>query len=138
MIFGYFDKGRPYIEARLTIPTLECDRHIPLVFDTGADSTILMPQEGTRFQINYERLRFDGTASGMGGVVNHSVVDASISFWSDLAVYNYRINLLVCPPEENLMAIPSLLGRDVINKWRVTYDGPNSVLSAEDVNYGRR
>ena len=138
MIFGYFGEGRPYIGARLTIPTLECDRHIAFVFDTGADSTILMPREGTRLQINYERLRFDGTASGMGGVVNHSVVDASISFWSHLVAYSYRINLVVCPPEENLMAIPSLLGRDVIDKWRVIYDRPNSVLSAEDVNYGQR
>ena len=137
MIYGRFDdvSGRPYLEARVTIPSLECDSYVQFVFDTGADSTTLMPQDGTRLQINYDRLSFDGTASGVGGIVNRSVVDASILFYSDQALYGYRINLVICEPHDDLMALPSLLGRNVIDRWRVIYDRPNSILSAEDVNY---
>ena len=49
------------------------------------------------------------------------------------ALYGYEIELRICKPAEELMTIPSLLGRDIIDRWRVTYDKSASELLAEVV-----
>ena len=94
-----------------------------------------MPLDGTRLQIDYERFDFDVPMSGVGGVVKCMEVEATILFPTDEIFYGYGIQLNVCERNDELMTLPSLLGRDVISKWHVTYDQPNSILLAHDANF---
>ena len=61
--------------------------------------------------------------------------DARIVFAdSDVgAVYVYDMPVRILLPSGNPseMRLPSLLGRDIINRWRVVYDHPAPELSAE-------
>lgn len=41
------------------------------------------------------------------------------------------MNIVSEKPE--ILSIPSLIGRDIINKWVITYDHPNNSLAAEVV-----
>ena len=138
MIVGRFGdtSGSPYIEATVSIPSLDCRGNVSFLFDTGADATTLMPLDGMRLQIDYALLNFALTMSGVGGEANYSVVEATISFPSGDTLYSYEIDLIICERDDELIRLPSLLGRDVIDRWRVIYDKPNSILVAEDENYG--
>ena len=70
---------------------------------------------------------------GIGGVSENFIESAYLAFVGDAALYGYAIELRICKPAEELMTIPSLLGRDIIDRWRVTYDKPASELLAEVV-----
>lgn len=72
---------------------------------------------------------------GIGGSVNCAVVDAVIVFSGDDVNYSYEIALNIYERDEERVGLPSLLGRDGVNQWRVTYEIPNSILLAEDVNF---
>ena len=49
-------------------------------------------------------------------------------------LYGYEIELHICKPANNLMTVPSLLGRDIIDQWRVTYDKSASELLAKVIS----
>lgn len=137
MVRGRFGDttGRPYIEAGLVIPSLGCYGLVSFLFDTGADVTTLMPLDGTRLQVDYDLLKFDVPVGGIGGSANCAAVEANIVFPSDDSIYSYGIDLTVYERDEELVGLPSLLGRDVIDQWRVTYDRRNGMLLAEDENF---
>ena len=137
MVYGRFDDttGRPYIDARLSIESLACDGHVSFLLDTGADSTTLMPLDGSQLRIDYEDLNFVTPMSGAGGSVNCAVEEATLLFSSDEAIYGYRIHLNICERSDKLMTLPSLLGRDVIDNWRIVYDKPNSILEVSDFRF---
>jgi len=40
----------------------------------------------------------------------------------------YAVELLIADPNESNDILPSLLGRNIINNWRVVYDPVNGVL----------
>ena len=52
----------------------------------------------------------------------------------DSRVIRNEIELRVCKPSTDLMTIPSLLGRDIIDQWRVTYDKFALELLAEVIS----
>ena len=49
-------------------------------------------------------------------------------------LYGYDIELLVHHPTDDAMRMPSLLGRNIIDRWRVTYDKSVPELVAEVVS----
>jgi hypothetical protein len=44
-------------------------------------------------------------------------------------LYVYSIQIAVSPPSDDIMDLPSLLGRDVIDKWRMVYVPMKSKLT---------
>ena len=54
-------------------------------------------------------------------------------FRSAEKLYLYSIKLGICPPSQEIGKIPSLLGRDIIDQWRIVYDKPGGALEAEVV-----
>ena len=46
-------------------------------------------------------------------------------------LYIYTIDLLLAPPTAEIMELPSILGRDVLDRWRMTYDPGNDELVFE-------
>ncbi len=129
MIIGRFDKrGRPIIEGRLLISRLNVARRIPFLLDTGAERTCLHPTDTDRMRIPIEALGGAIQSRGVGGISAYYREPALLSFDDDPYTRVYAIELLIADPREGNQGLPSLLGRDVINNWRISYDPTDSTL----------
>lgn len=90
--------------------------NVSFIFDTGADISLLMPLDEQRMGIDYGRFENEETSLGIGGVSENFIESAYLVFVDDGALYGYEIELRICKPAEELMTIPSLLGRDIIDR----------------------
>ena len=125
MLRGSFDAptGRPYIEGRLLIPKLSIRSNVSWCVDTGADNTVLLPTDGDRMRIDYSLLTEEEEPSvGLGGAT-YSYVESAIVMFNEpgKAIHAYQIDLLIVEPDPDLMILPSILGRDILNQWRMRY-----------------
>ena len=133
MLTGRFGdtSGRPYFEGLVLLPRLRLNGHVWFIFDTGADTSLLMPMDARRIGISFSDLQESEKTLGIGGAsVNYSE-RALLAFEGDNQLYGYEIELKICQPSDEILTIPSLLGRDIIDRWRVTYDKPNLRLVAD-------
>ena len=122
------------MEGHVLLPRLGKKGNVSFIFDTGADTSLLMPLDGQRMGIDYGRFQNEETSLGIGGTSENYVESAYLAFVGDKALYGYEIELRVCKPSQDLMTIPSLLGRDIIDRWRVTYDKSVLELLAEVIS----
>ena len=122
--------GRPYVEGRLLIPRLNITGDISFLVDTGADHTLLNPLDGIRMGIDYSQLTGDIEIVGVGGLC-HNYVEPAIAVFSEpkKTLYIYTITLEITPPNPEIMDIPSLLGRDILDQWRMTYNPSKNRLT---------
>ena len=104
------------------LPRLGWSGNVSFIFDTGADTSLLMPLDAQRMAIDYGMFETETSTLGIGGSSENFVEPAYLAFVGDEALYGYEIELHVCKPADELMTVPSLLGRDIIDRWRVTYD----------------
>ena len=123
------------MEGHVLLPRLGKHGNVSFIFDTGADASLLMPLDGQRMGIDYGMFQKKGTSQGIGGASENYIESAYLAFVGDEALYGYEIELRVCRPSNELMTIPSLLGRDVIDRWRVTYDKSALELLAEVMSF---
>ena len=125
MIIGRFDqRGRPFIRGRLIIPRLQVDSPVDFMVDTGADVTCLHPGDLRPLGIE-TRFVPDGSAieaSGIGGSGRYFEEIAVLQFEDETETRYYAINLYIAEPNQHMEGLPSVLGRDVINRWRIIYD----------------
>ena len=119
------------MEGYVLLPRLGKKANVSFIFDTGADTSLLMPLDGQRMEIDYRAFEKEEPSLGIGGVSENYIESAYVAFVGDEALYGYEIELRLCKPSEELMTIPSLLGRDIIDRWRVTYDKSARELLAE-------
>ena len=84
--------------------------------------------------IDYGRFQKEETSLGIGGTSDNYIESAYLAFVGDEVLFGYEIELRVCKPSKDLMTIPSLLGRDIIDQWRVTYDKSALELLAEVIS----
>jgi len=134
MLLGRFGNtsGRPYLEGRLILSRLGLAADISFIVDTGADKTVLMPLDGTRLGIDYAKLTTRFLSTGIGGVSADYLEPAILAFSeTHTAIHLYQIEVIVSSPSPDIMDIPSLLGRDILDRWRMTYDKPNAALAFE-------
>ena len=123
MILGQFDGlGRPYVRSRLIIPRLRTNRRIRFLVDTGAYSTCMHPGDARVFGIPFGRLGNRRISHGIGGRSPYFREPAILSFSDGVLTRLYEIELLKAEPDETNDSLPSLLGRNVINHWRMDYD----------------
>ena len=128
MLLGRFgdSTGKPYIEARVVFPRFSIRGNISFLVDTGADRTYLHPLDGRKLGLDYSQLQPAPSPSyGIGGhLVRVFQEDAYIIFEeSGSVLYIYRIPVLIAPLDNTAIAlrVPSLLGRDILDRWRMTY-----------------
>ncbi len=138
MLRGRFGEssGRPYVSGRVYIPRLGLAGNVSFIFDTGADSSVLMPAEAVTLGVDYALLSNPFDSFGIGGSAPTYVEHARLAFADAKGdrVYGYDIPLLIHHPTTHALRVPSLLGRDIIDRWRVTYDKSVSELAAEVVS----
>ena len=125
MIVGTFDSnGRPLIECGVLLPRLNRMGIVAFQVDTGADHTCLHPGDAAALDIQFGQLNRNQTLSVMG-------VGGASLYYQEVAVLVFRdtgggvvscsINLLIAEPNDGNDSLNSLLGLDVINRWRMDY-----------------
>lgn len=90
-----------------------------------------MPTDGVRIGLEYGHLTGPQVDSiGVGGESQPRLIRALTTFAEENGRQRtYVIDLLVYPQDPVLDPLDSLLGRDVLNRWRMRYDPHNSRLS---------
>ena len=132
MITGFFDhRGRAFVRCHLTIPRLSITGVVEFRVDTGADGTALHPGASTLLGIPFDRLeiRTARVANGLGGQIVYFQEPAQLLFDDDVRGLERRdVNLLIAEPILRNAALPSLLGLNVLNNWRMNFDPRNELL----------
>lgn len=119
MLRGRFGdtSGRPYIEGRLLLPGNKISADVSFIVDTGADNSLLMPLDAVRIGVDYGKLTGSTESVGIGGITNNFVEPAVVIFSEPRqCLYVYRIDLQIASPVPDIMDIPSLLGRDILDR----------------------
>lgn len=137
MLKGSFGEatGRPHIVARVDITPLRVSGLVSFLIDTGDDQTVLMPRDARRLGVDHSALTKTTTSAGVGGSSVDYITDANVVF-TDKVFHIYRTPLIVMAPREGAEKFPSLLGRNILNRWRLVLDYPKKVLTAR-VNHVR-
>ena len=122
--------GRPYIEGRLVFPRLRLASDISFLVDTGADASVLLVADALRMGIDFTKLSGRAQSIGFGGPSNDFIEPALVMFTEPRRVlYVYEVNLRVCRPNMELLPLNSVVGRDILDRWRMTYDPSNRRLA---------
>lgn len=132
MLTGRFGdtSGRPYIEGRLVLPRLGLQADISFLIDTGADTSLLHPTDGKVLGIDYSKLTGKDESIGVGGVCYNYLEEAMLLFTEPgKRLYVYTLDLAISPNSPDIMDLPSLLGRDILDQWGMTYRPKKKQLS---------
>ena len=90
--------------------------------DTGADNTLLMPGDAIRMGLDYSQLSAEQEVGSAGGKMSAYAEQAIVVFSQPTQqLFVYTITLLIAPVNPDMLDMPSLLGRDVIDRWDMTY-----------------
>jgi hypothetical protein len=134
-LFGRFGNttGRPYIEGRLVFPGLgNLTANVSFLVDTGADVTTLMPADGVVVGVDYSQLTTKREIGGMGGIsVNYMEPALAVFSEEAVALHCYVVQVCMVPPRPEMMQVPSLLGRDILDRWRMVYSPTEGELAFE-------
>jgi hypothetical protein len=105
---------------------------VNLLADTGAAHTILVPRDAKALGVKLKALKQVEPFWGVGGSVRTSLMpDVEIAFRSDIGTYIAVHDLFVLQHDldrmssreiSRVLSIPSILGRDLINRFRFIYD----------------
>jgi hypothetical protein len=131
IIPGYFIGNAPYFPVRLSRG--EFEGTVRLLADTGASRTTLLDRDLRLLGLPSDALTPAPLPTvGIGGSVRSFVLhDVEITLASDEGDFVLRQDLWVAqhdldrlPPEEvaRILRLPSVLGRDIINRFRFTCD----------------
>jgi hypothetical protein len=131
IVKGSFDPEtrRPYCQGLLFIPRLKKASPIDFIVDTGSDVTTLNPGDGKRMEVDYTRLIYSEPAIAVGSRHNAAVLQAIIAFASNegnLPIYS--IQLHITPYSEISEKLPSMLGTDILHRWKMNWNPSEDIL----------
>ena len=135
MILGEFGvAGRPFVEGYLTLPRFGLTRKITFMVDTGADATCIHPQDSRLAAIPFEQLERPIASNGVGGAATYFREPAILEFVDAAAreVHSHEVDVFIArsdpDPRHSINRLHSLLGRDIIDRWRMLYDRTDALL----------
>ena len=144
---GYIDPSfappAPSIYAQITSRTLSEGGAVAFLIDTGASVTILMDRDRERLGLDWNKLdRTNRTLTGIGGTVDTRIIkDGTLLFRTESEqVVRERLPIHVAKHDnssmdrhgnERVLLLPSLLGRDIIERYRLVYDKSSSLVYLE-------
>ncbi|MEA2075811.1 MAG: hypothetical protein U9O85_08825 [Euryarchaeota archaeon] len=155
MCEGIFIHGRPFSSAKVLFPAYyKKQKTFPptlnFLVDTGADTTLINSMDAMKLGIVYAESEegrqipcFDNVPleegkelKGVGGRIKTYVIrDVMLIFktpltgeFKDHVEYHTEFLDSICIPEGGAIEIPNLLGRDVINRFKMYYDGTTETL----------
>lgn len=136
--------GRPYIEGRVYFPRFGIHGDVSFLVDTGADSSLLSATDALQIGLDFTSIVRTSEAQGIGGIVT-SYVEPALIVFSDPgdAIWVYREDLEILPPDdgkrgvrdpEESLKLPSLLGREILDRWRMVYHPAARELTFEVIS----
>lgn len=128
-------RDAPFVEATLLCPALGLKKSLRFLIDTGASRTNLLDTDAEALGLDYAKLKKlkDG-AVGIGGTVDTYILpDVRLVFESSQGLQEERLEQAFVlrhvfrgkktrEQKERIRALPSLLGRDIINRFRLITD----------------
>jgi hypothetical protein len=130
---GFFRREIGYVRARVTLRRLRWSWVINFMIDTGAHQTMLLPDDGLAFGLPYGVLGRSVSTAGIGGTSTAFTEDAFIAFCGSDRSYVYRQPVLIAASEPRI-SLPSVLGRDILNRWNMSYRPAERALSFDVVS----
>jgi len=146
-IYGFFDEQfgppAPFIKATLELERLGFTFPINFLVDTGAAVTALLDRDVELLGIKVENLkRADRSLGGIGGFAETYVIDNAVIVFKSyegslcreklrLFVVKHDMSRLPKQTVNMLMLLPSLLGRDIIYRFRLVCDRDRSEIYLE-------
>ena len=137
-IYGYFDERyeppAPFIRTTLISRTLKLEHAIELHIDTGAAASILLDKDVKRLKIDISKLRTaERDLIGIGGMLKTQIIEDAILIFRSadgsptieklrLLVGTHDSSKLSLKEREAILKLPSLLGRDVIYRFKLMID----------------
>ena len=112
--------------AQVELPALQISIDVEFLVDTGAEATTLLNDAITQLRVRPQRVRsLPQTASvtGIGGDVPCYITRAIVFLQDDSRSqpHTFDINISLVPSRKTAK-LPSLLGRDILNQLRCTFD----------------
>lgn len=124
---GIFEAA--YVAAVLESNTPSIRETLELLVDTGASRTTILDKDAIRLRLNLNKLeKLDEGMLGIGGTVDTYILkDVKLIFRREDKKSHtenlQRIYVLKHPNlNEKIMRIPSILGRDILNKHTLIYN----------------
>jgi len=138
MIKGFlerkFEPPAPFVKAVVVSRRLNVSRLVDFHIDTGASASIILDKDLRYLKLDVGGLkRAERDVGGIGGSIRtYMIEDAALIFRAvDGSVVEEGLKLLVGSHELGgldaesrrlMMVIPSLLGRDILGRFRLVYD----------------
>jgi hypothetical protein len=138
MIKGFLERRfyppAPFIKAVVVSRSLNMSGLVDFHIDTGASASIILDKDLRYLKLSVAGLkRAERDVGGIGGLINTYVIeDTALMFRAtDGSVVEERLKLLVgshdlrefdAESRKLMMVIPSLLGRDVLGRFKLVYD----------------
>lgn len=138
-----FHPPAPFVKALLISESLGLRRLLDLHIDTGASSTIILDKDVRYLKLDVKSLKkAERNIGGIGGLINtYTIEDAMIVFKTEEGkLHREKLTLLVGvhrldKPEEGerrlITRIPSLLGRNILRKFKLVYDERSNEVHME-------
>lgn len=135
MIHGFLRAGRPLVRAVLIIPRLTLGGEIAFLVDTGSDATLVHPLDARSIGLDHSR---DFTTSplfasfGMAGTAQEyrDICDLFLTHETGQLEHIPLIVAFALPTDVN-EEFPSLLGRDVLGLYKLTFEQRSGLVTLE-------
>lgn len=123
------------MQGLLLIPRWRKLSRIDFLVDTGSDVTTLSPGDGTRMGVDYGSLNYRATFLGAASSHKAAVERAVIVFASeDGTLPAYRVRLSITQYSLEGEQLPSLVGTDILRRWRIFWDPSQDRLDFEVIS----
>jgi hypothetical protein len=130
----------PFVIAKIVQEALQLNNDVRLLVDSGASSTVIADSDAARLGIDYSRLEQHSQGMfGIGGSVSTFILpDVALIFATDEGLFEEHLEKIYVMRhsviDTRIKGIPSLLGRDVLNKYSLLLrQRTNTVLITDDV-----
>lgn len=128
-IRGYINYGyrppAPFLAIAIFLQELNTKARLPLLLDTGASNTMILWGDVERFGIDTSKMKPEREFSGLGGLVRAKPTASIISLRAErggIVEENIEVHIVTTTcPHPRLKLLPSILGRDIINKYTLNY-----------------
>jgi hypothetical protein len=91
-----------------------------------------MPGDGRVLGLDYSQLEnLDTNSRGAGGPIRSYKEPAWVAFTDGTELFGYSIELGILENRDDMLNVPSLLGRDILHRWRMTYQYSMGLLQVE-------
>ncbi len=132
MITGYFSGGSPFVRAWVGGLGPPREEPTPFLLDTGADTTTIAPEDGRALGVDYSSITDWRTSMrGIGGSARSAPRRVWLHFREDDGtIRRYQLEVALLEDASGSEWVPSLLGQDVLRRWRTVHDPAVGALHA--------